>query len=123
MSISRGWIAALAVAALMVAGAPQAAPVLYTFTGGSAVLRVTSGAFSREGPAGNPFFLGVECLLKRENCHPYRSFDQARDELNCGATGWRVSGLMDFRNRYPVSAGLSFSTGDHSGVLVFERSS
>ena len=84
---------------------------------------VTSGAFSREGPAGNPFFFGVECLLKRENCHPYRSFDQARDELNCGATGWRVSGLVDFRNRYPVSAGLSFSTGDHSGVLVFERSS
>ena len=41
MSISRGWIAALAVTVFMVAGPAQAAPVLYTFTGGSAVLRVT----------------------------------------------------------------------------------
>ena len=50
MSISRGWIAALAVTVFMVAGPAQAAPVLYTFTGGSAVLRVTSGAWSDPMP-------------------------------------------------------------------------
>jgi hypothetical protein len=89
-------------------------------TGGRSAF-LTLGAFSREGPAGNPFILGVDCLLKRENCHPFRSFDQARNELDCGVREWRVSGPFDFRNRYPLSLGLSFSTADHSGVLVFER--
>jgi hypothetical protein len=56
MSISRGWIAALAVTVFMVAGPAQAAPVLYTFTGGSAVLRVTSGAFTLSESA--PLALG-----------------------------------------------------------------
>jgi hypothetical protein len=82
---------------------------------------LTSGAFSREGPFGNPFFAGVDCGFKREVCHPYRSFDQARDELNCGVRGWRVHGPVDFGSRFPPSLGLSFSTGDHSGALILEH--
>jgi hypothetical protein len=94
---------------------------LATSTAGTPVY-LTSGAFSREGSLGSPFLLGIDCALNRENCHPYRSFNQARDELNCGAEGWSVSGPIDFSNRYPLSVGLSFSTGDHDGVLVFEYS-
>ncbi len=43
MSISRGWCAALVVAVLTAAGPVHSAPILYTFSGGDAVLRLTSG--------------------------------------------------------------------------------
>jgi hypothetical protein len=82
----------------------------------------TPGAFSREGSYGNPILFGLDCALNRENCHAYQSFDAARDKLNCGASGWIASGPVDLRNRYPASMGLSYSTADHTGALVFERS-
>ena len=44
MSMSRGWTAALAVAALSFASQAQAAPTYYEFTGGSAVVRLTVGS-------------------------------------------------------------------------------
>jgi hypothetical protein len=82
----------------------------------------TSGAFSREGPLGT-LGSGAECLFARERCHPFRSFNEARDALNCGARGWSVHApRADFANRYPPSLGLSFSTADHDGVLVLARS-
>ena len=83
---------------------------------------VTPGAFSREGSYGNPFLFGLDCAINRENCHAYQSFDAARAKLNCGAIGWIASGPVDLRNSYPISMGLSFSTADHTGALVFERS-
>jgi hypothetical protein len=82
---------------------------------------VTSGAFSREGSLGTPVFAGIDCALNRENCHPYKSFNTARDRLACGVAGWVAFGPVDFGNRFPLSLMLSFSTGDHDGVLVFER--
>ncbi len=44
MSISRVWIAALVATALSFAGQAQAVPTYYSFTGGSAVVRLTVGA-------------------------------------------------------------------------------
>lgn len=43
MSISRGWTTALVAAALMAAGQVQAAPILYQFVSGNAVIRLTVG--------------------------------------------------------------------------------
>jgi len=80
---------------------------------------VTSGAFSRETGYG---IAGVDCAAAPARCHAFVSFNIARDRLNCSARGWTTSGPIDFRNTYPLSMGLSFSTADHTGALVFERS-
>lgn len=96
-------------------------PAFRALSTAGAPVYMTAGAFSREGGLGSPFLLGLNCAFNRENCHPYRSFNEARNALNCGALGWSETGAFDFGNRYPVSLGLSFSTGDHNGVLVFEH--
>jgi len=78
---------------------------------------VTSGAFSREeGTEANP-----SCYTDVERCHAFVSFNRARDQLSCNAQGWRLLGIQDFGNVYPLSMGLSFSTADHSGTIVFEH--
>ena len=94
----------------------------FQVTSAAGAVYVTSGAFSREGGYGNPFLFGLDCAVNRENCHAYLSFNAARDKLNCGVSRWTVSGPVDLRNIYPTSRGLSFSTADHTGALVFERS-
>lgn len=81
----------------------------------------TSGAFSRETGIGEPFLPGVQCALNAERCHRFLSFDMARNALNCRAAGWSVSGPVNIQNLYPSSSGLSYSTADHGGMLVFER--
>jgi hypothetical protein len=90
-------------------------PAFQVTAGGSPVF-FTPGAFSRE----RGIITVVECV-DRERCHGYVSFKEARNRLNCGAPGWTTVGLKDFQNSVPTTANSSFSTGDHDGVLVFER--
>jgi hypothetical protein len=95
-------------------------PAFQVTTAGQSVF-FTTGAFSRETNLGRPWFPFIDCIHNKENCHGYLSFREARDRLNCGAPGWTTVGLKDFQNSVPTTANSSFSTGDHDGVIVFER--